>query len=114
MDPGLTCLVSQCSLTHMGRDAHFVILSSKGQIVIPATLRRRLDLKSGSPLVVRRQGEREIVLCPLEDAHGDLDTALKRIREAVKRSGRDPLAEFHEARRREREEEKRKHERWRS
>ena len=37
----------------MGRESTIVRVSSKGQIVIPVAVRRRLGLKTGQPLAIR-------------------------------------------------------------
>jgi AbrB family looped-hinge helix DNA binding protein len=75
-----------------------VRLSSKGQIVIPVTLRRRFGLKTGQLLVLRDR-EGEIALRPVERAHAELQAALKRARAWVRRSGRDLVEELHARRR---------------
>ena len=82
-------------------------LSSKGQVVIPAGVRRRLRLKTGQGLMVRAQANREVVFAPIEDDRQNLDEMLERARAWVDRSGRDLVEEFHERRRGEREREER-------
>ena len=47
-------------------------MSSKGQIVIPIEMRRRLGLKAGHAQAVRAGTDRELVYKPVEDASGDL------------------------------------------
>ena len=42
-----------------------VTISGKGQIAIPAELRRRYDLKKGDQLILR-ESEDSILLCPLD------------------------------------------------
>lgn len=96
----------------MGRPSTIVRVSSKGQIVIPVALRRRLGLKTGQPLALRATTEDEIVLRPVERDSGVVDEMLRRLRAAARKLGGDPLRELHERRRREREIEARKHERW--
>lgn len=89
----------------MARHAQVVRLSSKGQLVIPAPLRRRLGLKTGQSLAVRTGRQGEIVLSPAEaDAEG-LEQMLRRARSWAVGRRRDLVAELHERRRRERERE---------
>jgi len=45
---------------------HKVTISGKGQIAIPAELRRRYDLKKGDQLILR-ESEDSILLCPLAE-----------------------------------------------
>ena len=45
---------------------HVIQLSSKGQLVIPAELRRELGLRDGMKVAVQRQGH-SILLHPLTD-----------------------------------------------
>ena len=91
----------------MGKPARVVRLSSKGQIVIPAEVRRRSGLRAGDALVVRPGAGREIVFSPIEESSRDLDKALQEARKWfsswMRRTGRDPLEELHERRRKERE-----------
>lgn len=96
----------------MGKPARVVRLSSKGQIVIPAEVRRRAGLRAGDALVVRSGAGGEIVFTPEKELSDDLDKALrdagKWFRSWKKRTGRDPLEELHERRRKERELESKK------
>ena len=91
----------------MGKPARVVRISSKGQIVIPAEIRRRSGLRAGDALVVRPGAGREIVFSPLEESSQDLEKALQEARKWfsswMKKTGRDPLKELHERRRKERE-----------
>lgn len=91
----------------MGKPARVVRLSSKGQIVIPADVRRRAKLRAGDALVVRSGARREIIFTPAEELSQDLDKVLRDARKWFaswkKKTGRDPLEEFHERRRKERE-----------
>jgi AbrB family looped-hinge helix DNA binding protein len=100
----------------MGKRARIVRLSSKGQLVVPAELRRRSRLRAGDALLVRPGGGRDLVFTPVEDASRHLAEMLRQARtwfsKWEKRSGRDPLRELHERRRKEREAEGRDLERW--
>ena len=86
----------------MSRRATVVRLSSKGQLVIPASLRRRLGLKTGQALAVRTGAHREIVLSPAETASQGLQAMLGQARSWVAARGRDLVEELHQRRRRER------------
>ena len=90
----------------MARVRHRVRVSSKGQIVLPADLRRELGIESGRALRVRRAG-RDIILS-LADEHSDVRAMLTVTRAWAKRSRNDPIAELHERRRRERVRERRR------
>jgi AbrB family looped-hinge helix DNA binding protein len=96
----------------MGRQSTIVRVSSKGQIVIPVTVRRRLGLKTGQPLAIRANTQDEIVPRLADRDSNAVDEMLRRLRAAARKLGGDPLREFHERRRRERALEARKHERW--
>ncbi len=50
------------NVSHM--DAIFTVVSSKGQIVIPAALRERLGIKTGTRLAVRSE-ENQLILQPI-------------------------------------------------
>ena len=95
----------------MGRQVAITRVSSKGQVVIPAALRRRLDLKTGQPLTVRAGKGDEIILVPLDREVDAVDDMLRRLRAAATAVGRDLVEELHERRRRERAIEARKHDR---
>jgi len=77
----------------MRRESTIVRMSSKGQIVIPAAVRRRLGLKTGQQMAIRANTQDEIVLRPADRDSDAVDVMLRR-------------------RRRERARETRKHERW--
>ncbi len=98
----------------MGRPSTTVRLSSKGQIVIPAALRRKLGLRTGHSLAVRSGAGRELIFNPVEDGAQDAAALLRQARDWFaswrRRTGRDPLEEFHERRRKEREREARNRE----
>ena len=89
----------------MPRHATIVRLSSKGQLVIPATLRRTLGLKVGQALAVRRGAQRELVLSLAGADEQSLDTMLRRARSWAPARRRDLVEELHQRRRRERERE---------
>ena len=57
-----------------------VKLSSKGQLVIPARLRRKLGLTKGQALTVREGARREIIISPAEADGQRLDAMLRRAR----------------------------------
>lgn len=86
----------------MAHRGNVVRLSSKGQLVIPASLRRRLGLKTGQALAVRAGTLREIVLSPAEEDSLGLEAMLDRARAWSGRHRRDLVAELHDRRRRER------------
>ncbi len=92
----------------MPRRTSIVRVSSKGQIVIPAALRRRLGLKTGQSLAVRAGNGREVVFVPVEEQPPDIDEMLKRARAWAARSGRDLVEELHRRRRAERRQETRR------
>ena len=89
----------------MPRRATVVRLSSKGQLVIPASMRRKLGLKTGQALAVRTGAHREIVLSLAETDSQGLEMMLRRARSWVAARQRDLVEELHERRRRERERE---------
>lgn len=86
----------------MAHRGNVVRLSSKGQLVIPASLRRRLGLKTGQALAVRAGTRREIVLSPAEEDSLGLEAMLDRARAWSGGRRRDLVAELHDRRRRER------------
>ena len=87
----------------MGRHARVVRLSSKGQLVIPAPLRRKLGWKTGQALAVRTGSHREIVFSPAEADSQSLEMMLRRARSWAAGRRRDLVEELHARRRRERE-----------
>ena len=89
----------------MPRHTTVVHLSSKGQLVIPASLRRKLNLKTGQALRVRSGAHREIVFSPAEADSQSLEVMLRQARSWVAASRRDLVEELHQRRRRERERE---------
>lgn len=86
-----------------------VRLSSKGQVVIPASIRRELGLKTGRVLRVRAQSPRQIVLSLPEEEPESLEEMLKRAR--AWKSKVNLVDELHSWRQRQREEEARRRER---
>lgn len=95
----------------MGRHIGTVRVSSKGQIVIPAPLRRRLGIKTGQRLVVRAGRGEGVVLEPAERAADAVEEMRKRLKSAARALGRDLVRELHARRRSERERERRLRER---
>ena len=91
----------------MARSVPVVRLSSKGQLVIPAPLRRKLGLKTGEALAVRTGPHREIVFSPAKADARSVQMMLRRARSWVAGRQRDLVEELHERRRREREREAR-------
>jgi AbrB family looped-hinge helix DNA binding protein len=80
-------------------------LSSRGQVVIPAAIRRRLRLTAGEPLLVESgpPGERVIIL-----RGQSRDEIRERLADGYawfERTGRDLVEELHESRRRARKRE---------
>ncbi|MGH9366114.1 MAG: AbrB/MazE/SpoVT family DNA-binding domain-containing protein [Thermoanaerobaculia bacterium] len=75
-------------------------LSSRGQVVIPASVRRRLRLEPGDLLRV------EVEMSPRESivlrraTKAEMERALEKGYGWFARTGRDPVEELHEARRR--------------
>ncbi len=90
----------------MAHRGSIVRLSSKGQLVIPASLRRRLGLKTGQALAVRTGTGREIVLSPAEEDSLGLEAMLDQARTWSGARRRDLVAELHDRRRRERAQER--------
>ena len=86
----------------MARTGHLVVLSSKGQIVIPASIRRKLALRTGQSLLVHAE-DRRVVFSKVETGSRDVDAMLRRARAWAARSGRDLVQELHDRRQSERE-----------
>ena len=89
----------------MARYSTVVRLSSKGQLVIPAALRKKLGLETGQALAVRGGADREIVITPAETDSRTLERALRRARSWATARRRDLVDDLHQRRRRERERE---------
>ncbi|PYU96913.1 MAG: hypothetical protein DMG08_01165 [Acidobacteria bacterium] len=98
----LTAQVRRHSLTSMPRKTRVVRLSSKGQIIIPASLRRQLGLKKGQAMEVRRGDGRELIFAPVEEQNLDLEAMLAQAR-AWFAKAKDPVEELHRRRKKERE-----------
>jgi AbrB family looped-hinge helix DNA binding protein len=77
-------------------------ISSRGQIVIPAWIRRKLSLSAGDELKVEvgTAGERTIVLRGHKKS--DIEELLARGYEWLERAGKNLVEELHEAREKER------------
>lgn len=97
----------------VARSRQVVRLSSKGQVIIPATLRRALRLETGQRLSVQAGAGRAVVFVPLEGGLVDADDMLRRARGWAARSGRDLVDELHRRRQTERAREVRAGERGR-
>lgn len=83
-------------------------LSSKGQVVIPASIRRRLNLAAGDELRVEiaSTADRTIVLRAAN--RRDVESALRRGYAWIEERGEDLVTALHETRRRARERERRR------
>lgn len=78
--------------------ATVVRLSSKGQLVIPAALRRTLGLVAGQSLSVRAGADGEVVLSPVGLETAQLAEMLERTRAWARANRRDLVAELHASR----------------
>jgi AbrB family looped-hinge helix DNA binding protein len=97
----------------MPRRAIVTRLSSKGQVVIPADLRRALGLKAGQALAVRTGSTRELILAPVEEDASMIEEMRHRMRAWAARTGRDLVEELHQRRREERRREASRRAAWR-
>lgn len=86
----------------MSRAADVTHVSSRGQVVIPARLRRRLGLVAGRALAVAPAAGGGVVLVPLELGWRDSRRLLEGARSWVDRRGRDLVEELHARRQAER------------
>ena len=75
-------------------------MSSRGQIVIPAEIRRRLKLGTGDVFKVEDRPNGELVL--RAHSRGEAKEQLEKGYAWFRKTGRDLVEELHEARRRER------------
>ena len=85
----------------MARREATVRVSSKGQIVLPASVRKELGLVSGSKLRLSRRGS-EIVLTPVQVTADSVDEALRKLRDAARDHQVDGVEGLHLERQRER------------
>lgn len=92
----------------MSRSTETVRVSSKGQIVIPARLRRALGLKTGQSLRIRQTGPGTVTLSR-PDEHDEAEDMLDRVRASARTLGIDPVEDLHRRRARERVLAERKH-----
>jgi AbrB family looped-hinge helix DNA binding protein len=92
----------------VSRGSDTVRISSKGQIVIPARLRRALGLKTGQALRIRQTGPGSVMLSR-PDEQDEADSMLERVRACARALGIDPVADLHRRRARERLLAERKH-----
>jgi AbrB family looped-hinge helix DNA binding protein len=81
-------------------------LSSRGQVVIPAAIRRRLRLTAGEPLLVETgpPGERVVIL--RGQSRDEVRERVARACSWFERTGRDLVEELHESRRQARKRER--------
>jgi AbrB family looped-hinge helix DNA binding protein len=86
----------------MGKRARTVHISSKGQIVIPAELRRAMGLTVGGELRVRLDSPRKLVLTVPEYDEDELRAIFAKSEEWTRKTGRDLVEELHHRRRQER------------
>jgi AbrB family looped-hinge helix DNA binding protein len=92
----------------MSRGSDRVRVSSKGQIVIPARLRRALGLKTGQALRIRQTGPGSVTLSR-PDEREEADSMLERVRATARSLDIDPVDDLHRRRGRERLLAERKH-----
>jgi AbrB family looped-hinge helix DNA binding protein len=83
-------------------------LSSKGQVVIPASVRRRLNLAAGEELRVEIGSTSERTIILRGPVKRDVERRLRDGYAWLERSGYDPVAALHEARQEARERERRR------
>jgi AbrB family looped-hinge helix DNA binding protein len=88
-------------------------LSSKGQVVIPADVRRRLNLTAGDELriEVASEADRTIVI-RAQPTSEELQRLLERWHRWFAERGVDPVEELHESRRKARIQEAQRERRW--
>jgi AbrB family looped-hinge helix DNA binding protein len=83
-------------------------ISSKGQVVIPAWVRRRLSLAAGEELHVEIASARDRTIILRGTKQEEVERSLRKGYEWLARSGQDPVAALHEARQKARERERRR------
>ncbi len=76
-------------------------MSSKGQVVIPARMRRALGFKTGQALTIRQTGPSTATLSR-PDQRDEIDDMLARVRGYAATQASDPVEALHRRRRRER------------
>ena len=81
-------------------------LSSRGQVVIPAAIRRRLRLTTGEALLVKTGPPGESVIILRGQSRDEVRERLTRAYSWFERTGRDLVEELHESRRRARKRER--------
>lgn len=62
-------------------------LSSKGQVVIPEEIRRRLGLETGAQFVVVGEGDVVVLKAVLPPSMGQFDDLMRAARKAARRAG---------------------------
>jgi AbrB family looped-hinge helix DNA binding protein len=92
----------------MARRGETVRVSSKGQIVIPARLRRALGLKTGQSLRIRQTGPGTVILSRPGD-QDEVDDMLARVRSSAAALAIDPVEDLHRRRAHDRQLAERKH-----
>jgi AbrB family looped-hinge helix DNA binding protein len=83
-------------------------LSSKGQIVIPAAVRRRLKLVPGDELLVEVDSVSARTIVLRGRSADEMEAALRKGYAWLERTGDDPIAALHEARKKARASERRR------
>jgi AbrB family looped-hinge helix DNA binding protein len=73
-------------------------VSSRGQVVIPASVRRRLRLEAGDLLQVEVEEAPEAIVMR-RATKPEIEQALRKGYRWFSRTGRDPVEELHESRR---------------
>lgn len=95
----------------MRQAVHRVRISSKGQIVLPAALRRELGWSTGRLLQATPAPGGGITLTAADEEWEAIQDARRRIHEWEGATGRDLVEELHQRRRREREQDAHERER---
>lgn len=87
-------------------------VSSKGQVVIPAWIRRRINLTAGETLRVELAGDGEpAIVLRRRYSPKELDGLLQKGYEWFRRTGYDPVQALHDARKKERAGERKRRQR---
>lgn len=87
----------------MRKTALQVRISSKGQIVLPARVRRELGWGTGRVLQVKLRRQGGVILTAEHMDWEAIEEARRRFQDWFDATGVDPVEELHERRRRERE-----------